>query len=494
MRLSTVCLSWIVLPFIASQLAACGAKDGDAVKVAVIGDKDDPFEKGVYLSQAGQLVRAATAEGLVAFDAEGRIIPAVADRWIVTDDGKSYIFRLRDGTWRNGGRIAASQVKTALQDAIKALKGSSLALDLSGIDEIRAMTGRVVEIRLVRQMPHFLQLLAQPELGLRYRGMVAGPMDLERADQGGVLESIKPAELGLPAIEDWHEITRKVRIEGVAAKEAVERFNRSDADIVLGGSIENFPLSKNVGMLRGTIQVDPVYGLMGLQVMRPKGFLAEPENREAIAMAIDREELITPFGLGGWTSTTRVVAPGLKGDSGTIGERWDTVDMGRRRAEASARVSRWKEKADGQSEIRLSVWLPDGPGSDLLLNGLARDMTAIGIDLVRAGNENAADLRLVDDVARYPRATWFLNRLSCTARRGLCDKSTDALVGVAMKTEDPIERASLLADAEAELTVANVFIPLGAPIRWSLVRGDAHGFSVNRLGWHPLMPMAMRTK
>jgi len=189
-----------------------------------------------------------------------------------------------------------------------------------------------------------------------------------------------------------------------------------------------------------------------------------------------------------------VVAPGLKGDSGTIGERWDTVDMGRRRAEASARVSRWKEKADGQSEIRLSVWLPDGPGSDLLLNGLARDMTAIGIDLVRAGNENAADLRLVDDVARYPRATWFLNRLSCTARRGLCDKSTDALVGVAMKTEDPIERASLLADAEAELTVANVFIPLGAPIRWSLVRGDAHGFSVNRLGWHPLMPMAMRTK
>ncbi|MFD2135283.1 hypothetical protein ACFSLT_08700 [Novosphingobium resinovorum] len=49
----------------------------------------------------------------------------------------------------------------------------------------------------------------------------------------------------------------------------------------------------------------------------------------------------------------------------------------------------------------------------------------------------------------------------------------------------PAERAALLTEAEAELTGANVFIPFGTPIRWSLVRGSVDGFSVNPWGWHP---------
>ena len=52
------------------------------------------------------------------------------------------------------------------------------------------------------------------------------------------------------------------------------------------------------------------------------------------------------------------------------------------------------------------------------------------------------------------------------------------------------ERSALLAEAEAELTAANVFIPFGPPIRWSLVRGDVNGFATNPWGWHPLMPLA----
>src|SRR5688572_17378357 len=88
-------------------LAACDRSDDSTARVVVIGDKDDAFEHGARLSLAGQLVRASTVEGLVAFDPQGRIVPALADRWIVTDDGRSYIFRLRDGTWRNGEALTA---------------------------------------------------------------------------------------------------------------------------------------------------------------------------------------------------------------------------------------------------------------------------------------------------------------------------------------------------------------------------------------------------
>jgi len=343
-------------------------------------------------------------------------------------------------------------------------------------------------------MPHFLQLIAQPELGLQRRNRAAGPMELERTGDTALLSPIRPSRLGLPNIEDWSSMTRQVRLEAITGEEAMARLNNGDADVVIGGTIADFPLSSRVGILRGTIQPDPVIGLFGLQVMSAKGFLAEPENREAIAMAIDRQALIAPFSLTGWVATTRVVAPGLEGDRGTIGERWEQANLEQRRSEARSRVLRWRDRKDEEGPLGLKIWLPAGPGSDMLFASLARDLAVVGIELERTTTERDADLRLIDDVARYPRASWFLNRLSCSSRRGLCDKGADALAAEAMMSDDAAERAQLLIEAEVDLTVANVYIPLGAPVRWSLVRGNVNGFAANRLGWHPLMPMAMKPK
>src|SRR5688500_12350934 len=84
----------LVLP-LAGLAAGCGRSDNSALEIAIIGSGEGMFEGGAPLSSAGQHLRAATAEGLVALNAEGHVIPALADRWIVTDDGRSYIFRLR---------------------------------------------------------------------------------------------------------------------------------------------------------------------------------------------------------------------------------------------------------------------------------------------------------------------------------------------------------------------------------------------------------------
>jgi peptide/nickel transport system substrate-binding protein/oligopeptide transport system substrate-binding protein len=226
--------------------------------------------------------------------------------------------------------------------------------------------------------------------------------------------------------------------------------------------------------------------------MHADGFLESPENREAIAMAIDREGLIAAFGVGGWTPSTRIVSPGIDGDLGTIGERWTALDLAQRRTQASARVARWRAHHDGP--LRLRIALPEGPGADVLFTRLKQDLAAIGIEAQRVGADAKTDLRLIDDIARYPQAMWFLNRFNCRVQRGLCNKAADERAAEARVAEDPAARSALLAEAEAELTAANVFIPFGAPIRWSLVRSDAIGFAPNRWGWHPLMPMALRPK
>ncbi|MCB2075963.1 MAG: ABC transporter substrate-binding protein [Novosphingobium sp.] len=478
----------------AAMLAACGKGDDSILNVVSIGSTDSPFEKGVYLSPPAQQVRAATVEGLVSLDGQGRVIPALADRWIVTDDGQSYIFRLRDGTWLDGRKVTAQSARAALRRSIAALRGTSLGFDLAGIDDIRVMAARVIEIRLAQPMPDLLQLLAQPELGLRHGGKGAGPMRLERDGATAVLTPIPPDELGLPAVDDWSDRIRTIRFMAFPAEAAVERFNRGEADLVLGGQMQDFPYSSSVGILRGTIKVDPVVGLFGLVAANDKGFLAAPENREAIAMAIDRDKLINPFGLSGWTPTTRLVSPGLDGDLGTIGERWAELSMDERRALATARVARWRQAQEEDVGVSLRVALPKGPGSDLLFRTLSEDLGKVGIETVLLSEEDDVDLRLIDDIARYPRAIWFLNRLNCKARRGLCSAEADQRVAESRKTGDPAERAALLAEAEAELTAANVYIPFGAPIRWSLVKGDVLGFAANRWGWHPLMPMAVRPK
>jgi ABC-type transport system substrate-binding protein len=483
-------------------LAGCGASDTSSLDVAVVDDGPDPVAPDTRLAPARQMLRAATAEGLVAFDAAGRVIPALADRWIVTDDGQSYIFRLREGTWPGGDPLTAESARRAIRSALRNLGDTPLSRDLDGIDEVRAMAGRVVEIRLNRPMPYLLQLLAQPELGLDHDGEGAGPMAMTRSGDVAVLTRIEPSRLGLPAIQDWNERTRRVRLHPLAGPAAVEAFNASKVDLVLGGRIQDFVETRSVGILRGTIQLDPVVGLFGLQVMAgataKDGFLSLAANREALAMAIDRPALIAPFGVGGWVPTTRIVTPSLDGDLGTIGERWGEQPLEQRRALAGARVRAWRPAEGAPGPVRLRIWLPQGGGSRPLLDRLVADFGTIGVGLERVPDLSDADLALVDDVARYPRAAWFLNRLSCQqakARpRTLCSPEADDRVAEAAKAATPAERAALLTEGEAELTAANVFIPFGTPIRWSLVRGSVDGFATNPWGWHPLMPLSWLPK
>lgn len=473
-------------------LSGCGSSGSGNVSIVVVGDRDAPFESGATLSAGSQLVRGATEEGLVGLDAEGRVTPALADRWIVTDDGQSYIFRLRDGIWPDGSVLTGESARAALRGAIAAQKGRALALDLADIADVRAMAGRVVEIRLSRPMPDLLQLLAQPELGLMHKSRGAGPMALTRDGSIAMMTPIAPEARGLPAVENWAQRIRSLKLFARPAQQAVDAFDQGDADVLLGGRIEDFPRADIAGLSRGTIRIDPVIGLFGLSFRNSDGFLAMPENREAISMAIDREALAGAFGVGGWKASTRIVSPDVADDLGTVGERWTGLNLAGRRAAANVRVVRWKAAHGAPAPLRIA--LPKGPGADILFSRIRGDLQAIGLTVVRVPPEGAADLKLVDAVAQYPGAAWFLNQLSCGVQKGLCSEAADMRVAESRTSDGTASRSASLAEAEVELTAANTFIPFGPPIRWSLVRADVTGFSPNRLGFHPLMPFAMRPK
>jgi ABC-type transport system substrate-binding protein len=125
-----------------------------------------------------------------------------------------------------------------------------------------------------------------------------------------------------------------------------------------------------------------------------------------------------------------------------------------------------------------------------LFTQLADAWTEIGVETVRVTPGEPADLELRDTLARYASPRWFLNQFHCSLKAGLCSAEADELVRQSLVQRDAAAKERLLAEAHAALVRAEVFIPLGAPVRWSLVRSTVRGYQPNQWGLHPLFPLS----
>lgn len=126
-----------------------------------------------------------------------------------------------------------------------------------------------------------------------------------------------------------------------------------------------------------------------------------------------------------------------------------------------------------------------------MFESLRADLAAAGITAWRVRAPAKADLVLIDEEARYAGASWYLNQFNCRLKTGLCSLEADARVAESLSAPDVGSVSALLAEAEAELMAANVYIPFGVPLRWSLVRGNVEGFEPNIWGVHPLSALAL---
>ena len=204
-------------------------------------------------------------------------------------------------------------------------------------------------------------------------------------------------------------------------------------------------------------------------------------------MAIERPALIEPLGVDGWSASARLIPASLPGREGEAAERWPGLSLDERRAIAAQRVARWP---GGTVRLTLAMAEDAGPCADILFRGLRDQLGQIGIALERVRPGAGADLGLRDRVARFAGPRWFLNQFHCSLAPRQCAPEADALVARSLAARDLLEQARLTAEAEAVLTAQNLFIPLGAPIRWSKVRSDVPGFEENAWGFHPLLPLS----
>lgn len=434
-----------------------------------------------------RLLTNATAQGLVRFDASGQIEPGIAERWTVIDKGTSYIFRLRDAEWSDGQPVTAREVVAVLRRQIAARSHNPLLPFLSAIDEIVEMTPEVIEVRLKHPRPDLLKLFAQPEMAVFRTRPPGGSGPFRIIGTGRDSVTLGPAvdpdrspddETAKPGPE------ANVQLIGERASLAITRFAARKSDLVSGGTFVDWPLLQFARVAPANQKIDPVAGLFGLAIANRNGFLGDPDNRAAIARTIDRQAIVGAF-TNIWPATAQLLPEQLDSAVPPATASWlAPIGLG---LSPAARVAAWRKVHDGPLVLRIA--LPTGPGATLLYGFVATGLRNIGIEPVRVAMNDEADLRLVDAVAPYDSARWYL-ATACQP----CGTDAQAALEAAREAPDMASRARHIAEADVALASDISYIPIARPLRWSLVALRLTEWQGNSRAWHPLNHLRSDTR
>ena len=125
---------------------------------------------------------------------ERTIVPSLAERWEISDDGLRYVFHLRDGlTWSDGTPLTAHDVEFGIKRVLDPESpGSSVAIyfalengeetylgqntDWAAVG-VRALDDRTVEFRLSAPAPYFMSVMNRPDSGPQPRHAIDGVAD-----------------------------------------------------------------------------------------------------------------------------------------------------------------------------------------------------------------------------------------------------------------------------------------------------------------------------
>jgi oligopeptide transport system substrate-binding protein len=458
---------------------ACQPQPQGPLKAVVIGG--DPKLRDPALGPlppSDAVLLANVAQGLVRFDASGDIVGGLAERWNVSDDGLSYIFRIASKNWPDGSKITAQQIARILQRQLAERSRNPLKDSLGAVDEVVAMTDRVIEIRLLAPRPNLLEVLAQPEFAILRGNDGTGPFTaIWTGGPGGEVHLSRD----VAAADEESPEREEVLLAGASADDAIGDFARGRSDLVMGGSFADLPLAYRTRLPRNALRFDPASGLFGLVPIQRGGKLDNPKVRMLLSQALDRGAFVVALRVPGLAPRATLLEPGLDGAPAPTAPAWFATAVTDRLVALRADADRLL----GKTKPVIEVALPQGPGGDLLLNQLKHDWGAIGLSVEQAQSPAGADFVLIDEVAPSSASSWFVRRFRCEATP-VCDAQVDQLTDAARQTPVPAQRYALLTQAAGKIDDLQLFIPIAAPVRWSLVSTRVQGFAGNRYARHTL--------
>jgi peptide/nickel transport system substrate-binding protein len=136
---------------------ATAPRYGGTLRIAVDGTIPaiDPF-KGTRFRQHFSFTRFYT-EGLVDLDKEVHLVPGLAESWEISPDGREYVFRLRKGVrFHNGEELIAEDVKASFEHAQEAKNAAQYRMNLELLEAIETLDRYTVKMRIRKASTPFL--------------------------------------------------------------------------------------------------------------------------------------------------------------------------------------------------------------------------------------------------------------------------------------------------------------------------------------------------
>lgn len=518
---------------VALLLSGCGAKEERADFIIMNGAEPESLDPAIITGQPDGRVVGALFEGLTRFNpVNAKPIPGLAESWDISDDGKTYIFHLRDKlVWSTGEPITADDVVYSWRRALDPLTASDYAGQLyyvkngeafntgktnsvtgkryTGEDVgVFALDKRTVKVELEGPTPFFLDLCC-------FRTLAVVPRQaIEKYGDRWLME--KPLPTSAAYTLDFWRIHDRIRVRKnplywdaahvenevvdllptESATTALNLYETGEADVIWD---KNLVPSELMDVLKNRSYVH-TYNYLGTYFLRfnlTRKPFDDVRVRKALALALDKRRFVERITRSGEQPASCLTPPGMEGYKSPEGLGYDPEQARKLLAEAGYPGGKGFPTFSylfNTSEMhkQVAVEMQEMWKKELGINMELRQ-TEWKVYL-SAQSQLDYDLSRSSWIGDYVDPNTFLDMFMSNNgnnRTGWKNPHYDDLMRQANQERDPVKRAQLMHDAEVllvreDVPIAPLFFYVGVNIFDPKVVGGIHQ---NLLDEHPLWAM-----
>ena len=433
-------------------------------------------------------------ETLVRHDATLTVVPALAESWEFSADGKTLTFKLDpDAKFHSGAQVTAADVKASLERILDEATAAATRANFLSIASIDTPDDTTVVFHLSQADAPILEAFTSVNAAIVPASAIeAGTLGTEAVGSGPFkLESWEPnARAVLTANADW--AGGDVALDGITitvlpdetAILASLRAGQTDFALLNDPLVATLvPNEPNLQLNRAPVLA---YNVLQLNPSRPP--MDKLEVRQAIACAVNRQEIIDTAQVGEGQVTGPLTIPAYKSDPATLFCYEQDVDRAKELMAAAG-------EADGfTAKVIAATGEPPVAASEAQV--LQSQLAAIGVKLeiellelnVYVDRWLAGDFDMAvalnggrsDPYTMYARYWTKAGNLQKVAN--YIDDTLDSLMQQGRAETDPAKRKEIFAQFEAHLTEMAPWIWLSTGYGYTAQLKTVSGFEPSPTG------------
>lgn len=282
---------------------------GGEITVGIAQDLDDSLDPHQTVAAGTREVLFNIFEGLVKPNSDGEMIPAVAEKYTLSEDGTTYTFTLREGVkFHNGQTVTAEDVVYSINRCAAVPEGQEkpLVAAFSAVKSVEALDEKTVAVTIAQRDLEFISYMTAAIIPADYENQDTAPVGtgpfkfVSRTPQQGFVMERFEDYWGAPAWLD--KVTYKICENADAL---VMNLNGGSIDLCAHlTSAQASQLNQNFQVLEGTMNlVQAIY--LNNQAKPFDNQLV----RQALCYAIDRQGIMDMVADGHGTAVGSSIYP-----------------------------------------------------------------------------------------------------------------------------------------------------------------------------------------